>query len=620
MLSSRYPSFPLCSQTEWLARMKDRVDWAAVPAATRAAIVRHGGKRLGYPWPPLLATGYLEFVRNGNRTRFQEVYLERRNGVAQLALAECAEGGGRFLDALLNGLWLICEESTWVLPAHIHLQRDKASGLPDVREPVVDLFVGETAMLLATVAAVLREPLRAVSPLIVARIEHEVRTRLLDPLLQRDDFPWMGLAGQSVNNWNPWIVSNWLGALLVLEPDNARRSASVGKALRVLDRFIAPYPADGGCDEGPSYWGRAGASLYEALELLEEATGGVIHCFDEPLIREIGRFIARARIDGDYYLNFADGAARVSPPAAAVFGYGKKIGDPALKALGAWLGERHLARMPESACLNRDLALLASAGEIARSAGGCPPLPRESWLPVLEVLAARENEDSPQGFFLGAKGGHNQESHNHNDVGHFVVYRDGRPLLIDPGVENYSRKTFSSRRYEIWTMQSAWHNLPTLNGVQQAPGRDHRADGAEMTSEGALTTFRLNIAGAYPEEAGVIHWWRTLRLERPGRVTLHDAYRLKAAPRSLVLHLMTPCAVVAESPGQLRLERRAIGEGRESASGAVTFDPALFTARVETLPMEDDILKKIWGEAIFRIHLESIHPGAEGEWTVRFSA
>ncbi len=77
---------------------------------------------------------------------------------------------------------------------------------------------------------------------------------------------------------------------------------------------------------------------------------------------------------------------------------------------------------------------------------------------------------SARGLTVAAKGGHNDESHNHNDVGEFVVYCDGKPLLIDAGVETYSRKTFSPQRYEIWTMQSAYHNLPTIDGVQQAPG------------------------------------------------------------------------------------------------------------------------------------------------------
>ncbi|WP_092282222.1 hypothetical protein [Caldicoprobacter faecalis] len=47
-------------------------------------------------------------------------------------------------------------------------------------------------------------------------------------------------------------------------------------------------------------------------------------------------------------------------------------------------------------------------------------------------------------------------------------------LFIDVGVETYTAKTFSSSRYEIWTMQSQYHNLPTVNGVCQQAGEQYR--------------------------------------------------------------------------------------------------------------------------------------------------
>ncbi|GAI41454.1 unnamed protein product, partial [marine sediment metagenome] len=49
------------------------------------------------------------------------------------------EAKGRFMDEIVNGVWAILEESSWVIPAHINAQR-ASSGLPDVEEPVVDLF------------------------------------------------------------------------------------------------------------------------------------------------------------------------------------------------------------------------------------------------------------------------------------------------------------------------------------------------------------------------------------------------------------------------------------------------------------------------------------------------
>jgi hypothetical protein len=55
------------------------------------------------------------------------------------------------------------------------------------------------------------------------------------------------------------------------------------------------------------------------------------------------------------------------------------------------------------------------------------------------------------------------------------VALDRRPLLIDVGVGVYTRQTFGPQRYEIWTMQSSWHNVPEVDSIQQAAGRDHAA-------------------------------------------------------------------------------------------------------------------------------------------------
>ena len=71
-----------------------------------------------------------------------------------------------------------------------------------------------------------------------------------------------------INNWNPWVNSNWIVANLLMEKDPARRVASVWKSMRSVDKFIDSYKSDGGCDEGPSYWGRAGGSLFDYLEML----------------------------------------------------------------------------------------------------------------------------------------------------------------------------------------------------------------------------------------------------------------------------------------------------------------------------------------------------------------
>jgi hypothetical protein len=178
-----------------------------------------------------------------------------------LLLAEIYENKGRFIDPIINGVWSICEESFWGVPAHLPKSKEYA-GLMNVVDPFVDLFAAETGTYLAWVDYFLGEKLDAVSPQIRKRIYFETNNRLFIPLLTKPH-GWMTKtkAGRAPNNWNPWICSNWLNTALLLEKDDQRRTDMVFKTLDVLDEFLNPYPQDGGCDEGPSYWGAAAASL-----------------------------------------------------------------------------------------------------------------------------------------------------------------------------------------------------------------------------------------------------------------------------------------------------------------------------------------------------------------------
>ena len=271
-------------------------------------------------------------MRDGNRGRYETLLFSRRGKLADLVLGELLEGQGRFTDAIADGLWLICEESYWGVPAHVGAQK-RGPGLPDVTEPTVDLFAAETGALLAWTDYLMGDRLDAVHPLVRERVRLEVDRRILTPNLERDDFWWMGFAPREVNNWNPWINSNWLASVLLLERDPERRARAVRKIARSLDRFIDAYPDDGGCDEGPSYWGRAGASLFESLELLHAATGGRLDVYREPVVRAIGQYIARVYIAGDCFVNIGDASAKVEPEPELVFRYGRAVGDRVARRL-----------------------------------------------------------------------------------------------------------------------------------------------------------------------------------------------------------------------------------------------------------------------------------------------
>ena len=247
-----------------------------------------------------------------------------------------------------------------------------------------------------------------------------------------------------------------------------------------------------------------------------------------------------------------------------------------------------------------------------REAPRAQALARDAWLPGIQVMTARVKEGSAAGLYLAAQGGHNAESHNHNDVGNFLVYADGQPAIIDVGVETYTAKTFSSKRYEIWTMQSAYHNCPTIDGVMQAAGRQFAASDVNYRSTEDDAEFRLNIAKAYPPEAHLDSWIRTLRLTRStNMIEVTEDYVVKQAPKEITLTFMTPCRVDASTAGQLSL---AVNSAKPVH---IQFDSAVFQPSVEEVPIEDARLRGTWGDRLYRIRLRATAPPAKGKWTLR---
>lgn len=589
---------------------ENRAAWQRVPADVRDRILNTA---TGVTWPALPATLYLEYQRTGNRSRYEGVYRPKRAKLRELVVAECLEGKGRYLDDIANGIWSLCEETSWCLPAHISAQKAGVN-LPDTSEPITDLFAADTASLLAWTDALVGQQLDRVSKLIRPRLQGEVQARVLDPCHQRNDFWWMGLdpkLQRTMNNWNPWINSNWLTAVLLIEPDSARRSADVWKIMTSLDRFVDSYHDDGGCDEGPGYWGHAGGSMFECLDLLRSATGGKLNLFDIPLVGEIGRYIYRVHIDRDWYVNFGDASARTNTKGDLIYRYGKSIQDPLMMRHGAYALSLDSNAGVSADSIARQLDGLFILDEIQRT-DRRPPLIGDVWLPGTQHMVVRQTEGSNAGFFLAAQGGHNAESHNHNDAGNFVVFLNGQPVLIDIGVETYTAKTFSSRRYEIWTMQSAWHNLPTINGVMQRNGREAMAENCRYSAAGGVVTLTMSIAKAYPSDAGVRGWVRSFRFDRrAGEISINDDYTLTSVTGPLELNFITTCQITPGAAGELLLK-----SGGEAV--AMLFDADTLTVQMDEHDSTDARLRPIWGDKVRRIRLIAKAPGVTGRFLTRF--
>ncbi|MDR2183771.1 MAG: heparinase, partial [Clostridiales bacterium] len=250
----------------------DRAAWDALPRELCARLTERGNAAMQSPWPVLNAADYLDFTRTGRRAPFEEKYFARRHLLNDLVMAECVSGQSRYLNAIADALWAICEESGWQLPAHNTYVRDAPQiPLPNPARPVLDLFACETAASLALICRLLGDSLEGAAPGITERLLAELTHRVITPYLT-EHFWWMGRGDEPMLNWTPWCTQNVLLAAAVTPQRDETRKAICEKAAHSLDCFIKDYGDDGCCDEGAKYYSHAALCLFAAMEILNGMT------------------------------------------------------------------------------------------------------------------------------------------------------------------------------------------------------------------------------------------------------------------------------------------------------------------------------------------------------------
>ena len=478
----RFP-YPVCGDEAW----------KCLAPQSREQLETWGKEALGTAYPMLTATQFMAYVRDGSRKVYEDPYFMRRRILIGSALAYCIKPEPALLDHVVDGLWCICEETFWGISAHngsSHAGQTPVEQrpLPEKQNPYIDLFAAQTACALALIVRMLGKELDSITPAIRRRVLRELDERIFVPFLYRNDFHWMGMIRKDLNNWTPWILSSiFVTALSVMRDDTLLRQL-FSRGLTMLDRYLDGMPEDGGCDEGAGYWNMAGGALLDCLEAVEHVTGGRVTYWEQEKIRRIGDFPLHSHIAGQWHWNFADCDAKPMLDGERVYAYGRHTGNQALCALGAAIGAPVIPR--DTPQMNRVLDALFHAPAPAPY----PPAEPRVSLPQLQVFAR------PHGsLYVALKGGHNGESHNHNDVGTFLLFDRGEPVIVDAGNMVYTAKTFSQERYTLWNTRSRNHNLPMIGSMEQAPGMAYAARDVQESD----AMISMDIAGAYPDAAGV---------------------------------------------------------------------------------------------------------------------
>jgi len=302
-----------------------------------------------------------------------------------------------------------------------------------------------------------------------------------------------------------------------------------------------------------------------------------------------------------------------------VFRYGKRIRDPQLQAFGAE-GASAATILGDGYSFGRQIYAVFDFSDILAYSTKAGSILRDVWLPSedMQFMAARSQTSSSNGLYVAAWGAHNAQSHNHNDVGNFLVFANGQPVFIDVGAPTYTAQTFSSRRYEIWAFQSAFHNLPTINGVMQSAGRPFAARAVQCRINETFAELEMDIANAYPPTAQANQWLRTVRLNRGQSIEIMDAFELKAIIGPIIENLVTPMTVEVSAPGNILLRPQNKPEISPIVV-ALAYDPAQWSPEIEPFKLDDDRLIKSWGPNLRRIMFKARKPSVKGTWQIRIT-
>ena len=390
---------------------------------------------------------YIEFSKNGNRTHYQRPYGQLVGTLEKLVSRERESRDGKHVAKIAEFIEAISALKSWTFPAH------DASLTSFHGTPHIDLGAARLGLAFADALAVAGE-----------RLPPATRQKAKDELERRVFAPYLATArGQSKtsghwwfrteNNWNAVCHSCVVRAALAYYPEgSAERAEIVKAAVEAVPSFMNGFTDDGYCSEGAGYW-NYGYGHFLEMGLALRAAPEKIDLFGMfPKAKTVAKYGFEYKLTPKTSPRFADGG-----------------GSPS---------DRYLAMCSS---IWPDLAL---------------DLGLRSCFPDAQVWICRPAAGA-KGIALGLKGGHNNEFHNHNDVGSYNVALGDAIMTGDPGGEVYTKRTFSSQRYESKVLNSYAHPVPRVDGALQGTGREFAGKIMKTEFSDGRDVVEIDLAGAY---------------------------------------------------------------------------------------------------------------------------
>jgi len=571
-----YRLFPEIRDASWRSRV-ERHPYASRLSAEVTRVAEQAAAALP---PPVTFDAFMSYARHGSRDHYDLLLTRRLQDLAALTMAAMLQGPERWIGSIEERLWDLANLYVWELNAVLTLDAGELGpGRPKPRQ-TIGLLTAETAFQVAETLDLLGE---ALDPFLAHRLRGELNERVFQPY--RDYAYWWQ---SSSTNWQAVCSASIGCAALYCIKDDAELTLVLGKVLQGLQSYLEGFDKDGVTAEGLEYWTYGFNSYVLFAELLHDRTAGRLHLLeDSERVAAIAGFPRAIMLSGGCVVNFSDCGERSAVPRYLASRLGRRLGIAFEWKCGPEAGAE--AEMNSTAAKNAGSGADALAevnadanGDAAQNtdASGDTDVERRwaywsrslTW-PLFDEEGADQAPAAGMIYFsdaqwlvdkrwteanqliaFAAKGGHNDEPHNHNDLGHFILHVAGRNVMPDLGAPAYTRDTFTDRRYEQLANGSRGHAVPIIDGYVQKPGREMRAEMTACRDDGQRTVFGLRLEHAYglPELTGLLREWEWRYAERTLRI--RDSFSFSTPAHDIVETLLFRDEPRIRLPGTMEVD------------------------------------------------------------------
>ena len=461
---------------------------------------------------------YMDFRNKGDRQSYQK-RLNVLQDFGALTVVYCATKEKKYLAPIESRVRMLLDLPTWVLPAH-YVPLNCQTGKTDVIDINAAIISGELAMLLHVLGP-------DMDPGLAARLNAELLRRIVIPWEQILEgthyvYDWM----DRNDNWNAVCIGGCTRAFLMLDIAPERKERLLKYAMQKLANYLVGFGNDSYCSEGISYWYYGFGYFLQLTECVQRYNGkNLLDIFLKA--KSAAAFPEKILIAPGCYPAYADTHANVRNP------YYLELRDV---LLGKRKGFSSQYNLKKNKTLSKILSILFVPVDEKPLDEINPE--KNTVFSQAQVYVARGSADCRMG--VSFKGGNNREFHNHNDVGSYVIAIDDVPVVLDPGTEVYTARTFSNRRYESRLIGSYGHSVPRIDGKEQthlsgqppvgfvganiAPAKATAAKILKQTASEKGLSVTMDYKAAYNYIPGITKLERCFDFERTnkGRFTVTD--------------------------------------------------------------------------------------------------